>query len=225
MEEADAAGDVVAGSVALRHRQCFGGNIGGEETRMGQLLCERNGDAAGACADIRDEQARAVIFVGAASLQFAKGEAVKRAFDEVFGFRARNEHIGGDLKLKSPKFLLAGEMLNGFAGGASLDKMQEEARLGFGEQLLRVSVKRGTVALEDVKQEQLCGKRIRGNVGGAEAGDALLECGANVHKKLHGLNFANSRQERLCYQRSRLGKFLFQARGFVVHGEAVDERG
>jgi len=155
-----------------------------------QCSGECDGDAAGAGADIRDEQTRAAALVGAAGLELAQGEAIKRDFDNVLRLRARDEHIGRDFELESPKFLFAGEVLNGFAGCAPLDEMQEAMGLAFEERLLGVGVKPGAVTLEDVKEEQLGSQRIRGNLGGAEASDTLLERGADVHEKVYGLTFA-----------------------------------
>ena len=46
-------------------------------------------------------------------------EAIERYFDEVFGFRARDQYIGSDFKFESPEFLVAGQMLRRYACGAA----------------------------------------------------------------------------------------------------------
>ncbi len=184
MEKADAAGNVVASGVAFRHGQSFGRDIGGNKLGMRQFGGECDGDAAGAGADIRDEEAGAAAFVGAAGSEFAQGKAIERDFDKVLRLRARDKHIGRDLELEAPKFLFAGEVLNGFAGGPPLDEMQEAMGLAFEKRLLGVGVKPGAVTLEDVEQEQFGGERMRRDVSGAEASDSLLERGTDVHKKV-----------------------------------------
>ena len=55
----------------------------------------------------------------AAGADFAEGEAIESDFNYVFGFGAGNQDVGRDFKFEAPKFLLAGEMLRGFAGGAA----------------------------------------------------------------------------------------------------------
>ena len=61
---------------------------------------ERDGNAAGAGADVGDSQ-RVHFFA-------PRAEALERYFDHVFGFRARNQDGGRHFEIQAPEFLLAG---------------------------------------------------------------------------------------------------------------------
>src|SRR2546426_11964504 len=99
---------------------CEGGgrNVRGDKRRAGKFFRQRNGDTAGAGADVRDLQSVAIGFLRAARAKFTEREAVKRHFDDVLGFRTRNENVLRDFELESPKLLLAGEVLRWLASSA-----------------------------------------------------------------------------------------------------------
>ena len=48
-----------------------------------------------------------------AGAEIAQRETIERDFDDVFGFRARNQNVWSDFKFEAPEFLFAGEMLYG----------------------------------------------------------------------------------------------------------------
>src|SRR5262249_38922724 len=140
-----------------------------------------DGDAAGAGSDVGDEETGAVVFVGAASAKLAKGETVESDFDEVFGFGARNENVGSHFEGEAPKFLLAGEMLDGYAGNAAFEEILVgvcffASEFGFG---MRINI--GAFALCGVKKKEFGSKCAGGDVRCAELRDAVFEGGAEVH--------------------------------------------
>ena len=103
----DARGDVVAGGVAPRHFQSRLGNIRGDDVRVGQLVGKRDGEAAGSRADVADMQSgtgRAGFHV---DLDAPLAEAFERDFDDVLGFRTRDQHRRSDFEFQPPEFLLA----------------------------------------------------------------------------------------------------------------------
>ena len=116
-QKADAIGDAVALRVALRDRERSGRNIRGNEICGREFFRQRDGDAAGTGSDVGDLQPGAICFLRAASAELANREAIQRNFDNVLGFRPGNKNVGRDLKFQAPEFLLAGEMLCGFACG------------------------------------------------------------------------------------------------------------
>src|SRR5260370_26280568 len=113
-KQTDASGDGMTGGVALRDGEGGARNIGGVDRCTGQLLRERDRDAAGAGADVGDLQAFAGESLFAAGAEFADRESVERDFDDVLGFGAGNQDVGCDFKFESPEFLFAREMLRRF---------------------------------------------------------------------------------------------------------------
>jgi hypothetical protein len=157
-EEGDAAGQVMAGGVFTGDGERGGRDVGGGDLRLRQMVCERDGDRAGAGADVEDSQwnpwrfrsqifARTVrhvwvergvsgsfdcgAFPQARDRTFAHddrvivvariGQLSEDGFDEVFGFRARDEDGGRDAEGEAEEFLLAGDVLDGFVVQAARD--------------------------------------------------------------------------------------------------------
>jgi hypothetical protein len=75
---------------------------------------------------------------------------------------------------------MAGEMLRGFAGGATV----KEGEIEFGglgvEEFFGMGVEPGAVAAKSVEKEKFGGECIGGDAGLAENMDALFEGSANV---------------------------------------------
>ena len=99
-------------------------------------------------------------------------------FDEVLGFRAGDEDGGGDAEVEGVELLVAGEVLEGLAGGAAGDEGVEGGELlardfGFG-----VGEDVGTVASDGVGEE---GFGVAASVGPGDAGDGCGEGGAEGH--------------------------------------------
>src|SRR5260370_27297350 len=113
-KQTDASGDGMTGGVALRNGEGGARNVGGVDRCTGQVFRERDGDAAGAGADVGDLQAFAGESLFAAGAEFADRESVERDFDDVLGFGAGNQDVGWDFKFESPEFLFSGEMLPRF---------------------------------------------------------------------------------------------------------------
>src|SRR5215472_16588946 len=89
-----------------------GRNVGRYKSRSGEFFRERNRDAAGARADIRDAQSSSVGFLSTTRAKFAEREAVKRNFYDMLGFGARDQNIWRNLEFQAPEFLLASEVLS-----------------------------------------------------------------------------------------------------------------
>lgn len=66
----------------------------------------------------------------------------------MLGFDPRGEHVGGDFEVEAVKFALAGEVDNGFALEAAIDKGVELFELGFIELGVVVCQQPGAVAAE-----------------------------------------------------------------------------
>jgi hypothetical protein len=166
LERGDSAGDVVARGVAARDFERAGGDVRRHNFSLRQLARQRHGDASRAGADVGDAQR------GVAAL---RAQALKRGFDQVLGFRARDQDAGIHLEREAPELLHAGQVLHGDAGGAAIEQFVQFQDVGGGQQVLGVRVKPGAVAPEDVKQEQLRGERRRSHAGGFEVGNGLRE--------------------------------------------------
>ena len=116
--------DAVAGGVAASDFEGRCGNIGGKKLGVRQFVRESHGEAAGAGADVGDAQRRAGRSGLESDFDAARAQAFERDFDDVFGFRARNQDGRGDFEFESPEFLLAGEVLRRLAGGAASDESE-----------------------------------------------------------------------------------------------------
>jgi hypothetical protein len=118
----------------------------------------------------------------AAGAEFADGEAVERDFDKVLGFGAGDEDVRSDFEVEAPEFLLTGEVLRGFAGGAAT----EERKVGFDglgiEEFFGVGVEPSAIAAGHVEEEEFGGECIGGDAGFAEEMDALFQGGAEVEQ-------------------------------------------
>jgi hypothetical protein len=73
------------------------------------MMGERDGDGSGAGAYVEDIEWGLVV-------QFCED-----GFDEVLGFGPGDENGGGDVQCEAVELLLAGDVLDGFAGEAALD--------------------------------------------------------------------------------------------------------
>jgi len=178
--ELDAVREGVTGGVAPGDGQSRGRNVCRDDARAGKLLGKSDGDAARAGADVDDAQTIAGESSLATSANFSNGEAVQSDFDNVFGFRAGNQHVGSDFKFQAPEFLFPGDILRGFAFGAPENERQESMRVEAGDHFFRMSVKPGAVAAEYVQEQQLRCERVRGDVRVTKLGDASFECRAYV---------------------------------------------
>jgi hypothetical protein len=173
-EECDAIRKAEAGGAALGDDEGGGGDVGGVDQGAGEFFGECDGDAARAGADVDDGETFTGEFGIAARAEFADGQAVESYFDEVLGFRARDEDVGSDFEFEAPEFLFAGEVLRGFAGGAAAE--EREIRfdcLGI-EDFFGVGVEPGAVAAGDVEEEEFGGECVGGDVGFADEVDALF---------------------------------------------------
>jgi hypothetical protein len=148
--------------------------LGGRE-----FFRQGDGDTAGACANVDDGE----IFSGelgwTAGADFADSEAIEGDFEEMFGFGARDEGVRSDLEVETPEFLMAGEVLGGFAGGAAADQGEVSFSSLRVQEFFGVGVEPGAIATGNVEEEDLGGEGVGGDVGFAEKMDALFEDGAD----------------------------------------------
>jgi len=112
--------------------------------------------------------------------EFVDGQAIESDFDEVFGFGAGDEDVGGDFEFEAPEFLLAGEVLRGFACGAAA----EQGEIGFEdlgiEEFFGVGVEPGAVTVGYVEEQKFGGESVGRDAGFAQEMDALFQGGADV---------------------------------------------
>jgi hypothetical protein len=143
-----------AGIVA-GHRNCLKRQVDRSNLRRRAFQGQRNGDDAGAGAEIKDSRRRHTV------------QLFQRQFDQNFGFRARNQYIGRDLENPAAEFRLADQIGQRFAGGAALDPLQ---KLGVGRRNHR-----------RLRPRQQVGMRATGGVlqqqTGIEPVDFLPGCG------------------------------------------------
>ena len=115
LQEMNAVGDFVPRSVAACNFERGLGNVRGEYFGVRQFPCQRNGQAAGASADVGDAQSLARRSGVHVNLDSAFAQTRERHFHDVLGFRAGNQHGGRDFEFETPEFLFAGEILHRFA--------------------------------------------------------------------------------------------------------------
>jgi hypothetical protein len=89
-------------------------------------------------------------------------------FDEVFGLGARDEDGGSYEEVEAIELLMAGDVLDGLLGDATLNGVGEGGLLGGGERTIWFGVELGSGDVEGVEQEQqgiALGGAIRGRDG------------------------------------------------------------
>jgi len=92
-------------------------------------------------------------------------DEVEDGFDEELGFGARDEGIRRDAEGDAEEFLLAGEMLQWFVGGAAGGENTELSEVFGGEWVVGMGEKPSAVSVEDVREESFgiaCGDVGRG---------------------------------------------------------------
>jgi hypothetical protein len=102
--------------------------------------------------------------------ELADGESIEGDFDDVLGFGAGNQDVGRDFEFEAPEFLFAGEMLRGLPLRAAHNQRKEARSISGRDFFFRVRVNPGTVAAEDVEQQQLRREREGGDVCFAQLG-------------------------------------------------------
>jgi hypothetical protein len=142
-------GDGEGGGVEVGGRDAGGGEIGGE--------CESDGSGAGT--DVED----AGMAKGGAC-----GDPVEDGFDELLGFGAGDEGVTGDAEVEAVELLHAGEVLDGFFGGATGDEGAVGEVEGGGELGVGVGDEPGAVAEEEMGEEGLGLAAIDGGGGFGE---------------------------------------------------------
>ena len=110
LQENDAVGAVVGESVFLRDGEGGLAGIDGDDGGGGEVGSEGDGDGSGAGADVGEVQR-----VGGG----LRGGPKEDLLDEEFGFGPRDEDGGGDAEGEAVELLRAGEVLQGFSGGAA----------------------------------------------------------------------------------------------------------
>ena len=171
LQEGDAVAEVVAGGVLFGDGEGGGVEVGGGDAGGGQLGGERERDGAGAGADVEDAKGDAGMEVAA----MAGGGPVEDGFDEQLGFGAGDEGVAGDMEDEAEELLLAGEVLDGFFGGATMDEGAEGLVEGGGELGIGVGDEPGSVAEEEMRKQGL-------GVAAIDAGGGFGEGFAEGHK-------------------------------------------
>lgn len=140
-EETDAAGEAVARGVGDGYLERGGGDVDGGDLCMGKMVGERYGDGARTGADVENFERCFVI-------QFAED-----GFDQVFRVGAGDEDGRCDAEREAVELLLAGNVLDGFAGEAAGDCGCVGSLFGGGEGAVGVGVVGGAGQPRDVEQE------------------------------------------------------------------------
>ena len=139
--EGDAAIETEARGIGARDFQRVGGNFRGVNFGLRQLGGERQRNTAGAGADVDDSWLRDV----QANLE--------HGFDQVLGFRARDQDSRADDEVQSPEFLVAGDVLRGNAASALLEGFVVASLFVGRKFALGMGVEIGAIAAEDEHQQ------------------------------------------------------------------------
>src|SRR5690606_11040985 len=99
-DEAYTFRDAVLPRVDLRHADCRIGELDGGDSRTGQLYGERDGNRAAPGAHIHD----------ARRVEAPRLCERQREVDQGFGFRAGDQHVGGDGERQPVELTLPGEL-------------------------------------------------------------------------------------------------------------------
>jgi len=160
LEEGDAVGEVVACGVVLGDGEGRGVEVRGSDVGRGELGGEGEGNGARAGADVE--------YAGLAESRVG-GYPAEDGFDEELGFGTGDEGVAGDLEHEAEELLVAGEVLDGFFGGAAGDEGAVGQEERGGELGVGVGDEPGTVAEEEVGEEGLGIAAIDGGGGFGES--------------------------------------------------------
>jgi hypothetical protein len=152
-----------------------------EDFGVRQLVREGDGEAARSGADVDDAQLRARSAGFEIDLDAARAQPLERNFDDVFRFRARDEHCWSHFEFEAPEFLLAREVLRRFARGSAGDEREILARGIRIERRFGVGIEPCAVAAERVQKQEFRCERVGGNLRGAQAGDSFFQGCAKIH--------------------------------------------
>src|ERR1035437_596563 len=158
-KKADAAGNAVALRVFARNGQGGGGEVDGCDCGLGQLVGQRDGDGAGAGADIYDSK------WGNARRRFAGGEAggpLDDLLDQVLGLRAGNEDVARDAKGQAVELSFGGAVLDGFVACPPGYPTPELSRLFRGQLFVGMRNYPCPIPRHHPPQQQFCISPCRG---------------------------------------------------------------
>ena len=144
-EEADAGVETEAAGVVAGDGEGGRGDVDGSEVGVLEDGGERDGDRAGAGADVGDVKMRVGLGAG----------EVEDGFDEMLGFGAWDEDFGGDAEGEAEELLRAGEVLERMLRGAAGDERAEGVEVRRGQVVVGVGEEPGTVAMQDVGEQGL----------------------------------------------------------------------
>ena len=159
LEEGDAVAEVEAAGVVLGDGEGGRIEVGGGDVGGGEVGGDGDGDGAGAGADVEDAR-------GAEG--GAGGDPVQDGFDQELGFGAGDEGVAGDTEVEAVELLMAGEVLDGFFGGAAGDEGAVGAEEGGGELGVGVGDEPGAVAEEEMGEQSLGLAAVDGGGGFGE---------------------------------------------------------
>lgn len=183
-EKADAAGQLVAFGILLRDAQGGGGIVERRHGGLREIVGDRDGDGSRAGAYVGDAQ-RLVV-----------RDALQQRFDEVLGFRARDEDVGAEAEREAIEFLFAGDVLDGLVPHAPREPLVVKGVL-FGCQLrVRIREQKGAILTYGAEQEEFGVTLPGGEV--CEACGSVGEGGGQGHSfakwaRVHFLIFSSFR--------------------------------
>ncbi len=166
-DEVDAVAEVEATGVVLGDGEGGGGEVGCGDVGGGQFGGEGESNGSGAGADVQDSEGDA----GSGEV-WPGGDPVEDGFDEELGFGAGDEGVAGDAEREAVELLHAGEVLEGFFGGAAGGESAEGGEEVGGKVGVGVGEEPGAVAEEEVDEE---GFGVAAGDAGGGFGDGFAE--------------------------------------------------
>ncbi len=159
LEEGDAVAEVEAGGIVFGDGEGGGVEVGGGDVGRGEFGGEGECDGAGAGANVE--------YAGLGESR-AGGDPAEDSFYEELGFGAGDEGVAGDTEVEAVELLMAGEVLDGFFGGAAGDEGAVGAEEGGGELGVGVGDEPGAVAEEEMGEQSLGLAAVDGGGGFGE---------------------------------------------------------
>lgn len=169
-EEANAGFELVAFGIFAGEFECGGGGVEGGDGGPWQRMSEGQGDGSAACADVSD--AKGCGF----------GEAGEGGFDEVLGFRARDEDIGRHVQGETVEFLFAEDVLDRLVPGAAGEELLICGLLVRWNRVARMREEKDSIFAGCVAQQKLGVPARGGQV--LESRDAMVESRAEGHGRM-----------------------------------------
>ncbi len=195
----------MARSIARGHGQRARAGIGGQHLRLGPFAGQRQGDRAGASAEVGQLQ------------RLVWRQPLQRQLDQQLGFRTRDQRGRVDLQVQRPETAAAGQVGHRLTGHAAGQQRFEGGQVGGGQRIGGMREQPAARALQHMQQQQF------GLVAGLDAAEAGTGLGHDLAQGGFGLGKHAAIVERSPCSAASGAVELHIHRSAVEHGSTLQK--